>query len=157
MRGPSPRLAVCLVALLSLPGVSRAEEEREARKTEKDSDSSDRFARELSKRIQGKAPLEDVRVDVRWPVVDHYASIRLYGRGLLICDGKSQRTVPRDAVLSTLQNLRDGRFSAMEDYYGAAGEEPRLPRPRLRTYHEKSIPGNHALACHLAADPFAIG
>jgi|GEM_PF-3449562 len=123
MRGPSPRLAVCLVALLSLPGVSRAEEEREARKTEKDSDSSDRFARELSKRIQGKAPLEDVRVDVRWPVVDHYASIRLYGRGLLICDGKSQRTVPRDAVLSTLQNLRDGRFSAMEDYYGAAGEE----------------------------------
>jgi len=117
----SPRLAVCLVALLSLPGASPAAEERGAREAEKEQ--PDRFARELAKRIQGKAPLEDVRVDVRWPVVDHFASIRLYGRGLLICDGKSQMTVPRDAVLSALRNLRDGRFPAMEDYYGAAGEE----------------------------------
>ncbi len=117
----SRTLAVCLVALLSLPGVSRAAEEREARRSEKGR--SDRFARELSRRIQGRAPLEDVRVDVRWPIVDHYASIRLYGRGVLICDGKSQLTVPRDAVLSTLKDVRDGRFSAMEDHYGARDEE----------------------------------
>jgi hypothetical protein len=123
MRCSSPRLAVCLMAmaLVFLAGVSRATDEREARKTEKGK--SDLFARELSKRIQGKAPLEDVRVDVRWPIVDHYASIRLYGRGLLICDGKSQLTVPRDAVLAALKDLRAGRFSAMEDYYGARDEE----------------------------------
>jgi hypothetical protein len=132
---------VCLVTLLSLPGVSSAAEEREARRAEKDSDSSDRFARELSKRIQGKAPLEDVRVDVRWPVVDHYASIRLYGRGLLICDAKSQLTVPRDAVLSTLKSLRDGRFSAMEDYYGSAGEEEEREREERKPEERKPEEG----------------
>ncbi|HEY4230326.1 MAG TPA: hypothetical protein VGO79_09145, partial [Thermoanaerobaculia bacterium] len=139
MRGPSPRLAVCLVALLSLPGVSRAAEEREARKTEKEQ--SDRFARELSKRIQGKATLEDVRVDVRWPVVDHYESIRLYGRGLLICDGKSQLTVPRDAVLSTLKDLRDGRFPAMEDHYGSEGEEEEEGREERKPEERKPDEG----------------
>lgn len=121
MQCPSPRLAVCLVAFLALPSLSRAAEEREARKAEKEQ--PDLFARELAKRIQGKASLEDVRVDVRWPVVDHYASIRLFGRGLLICDGKAQLTVSRDAVLSTLKRLGDGHFPAMEDRYGSEGEE----------------------------------
>jgi hypothetical protein len=132
MRRFFPRLAVCLVALLSLTGVARVEDEREAKKE------SDRFEKELSRRIQGKAALEDVRIDVRWPIVDHVASFRLYGRGILICDGKAQSTVSKDAVRSTLKTLRDGRFADMEDHYGSLGEdeEAEEERERQRQRHE---------------------
>jgi hypothetical protein len=125
---------VCLAALLSLslPGVLRAAEAREE---------PDRFAHELARRIQGKAPLEDVRVDVRWPVVDHYASLRLHGRGVLICDGKAQLTVARDAVLSVLKDLRAARFAAMEDRYGTEGEEEEGEREERKPEQRKPDEG----------------
>jgi hypothetical protein len=132
MRWPSARLSLCLAALLSLPlalqSVARAAEAREE---------TDRFAHELARRIQGKAPLEDVRVDVRWPIVDHYASSRLYGRGVLICDGKAQLAVSRDAVVSVLKDLRAARFSAMEDRYGTEGEEEEGEREERKPEERK--------------------
>jgi hypothetical protein len=133
MRWPFRRLAVCLAVLLSLSGASGAAEADKAQ--------ADPFARELDRRIRGKAPLEDVRVDVRWPVVDHYASIRLFGRGLLICDGKAQLTVSRDAVLSVLKDLRDGRFAAMEEHYGSHGEEEEGEREERKPDERKPDEG----------------
>ncbi len=136
MRRPFRRLAVGLVALLSVSALSRAAEAPEEHAAQPDG-----FARELARRIQGKAPLDDVRVDVRWPVVDHFASIRLFGRGLLICDGKEQRTVSRDVVLSVLKDLRDGRFAVMEDHYGSEGEEEEGEREERKPEEQKPNEG----------------
>ena len=141
MRWPFRRLAVCLAALLFLPGVSRGAEAPEAHEAQ-----ADPFARELTRRIQGKAPLDDVRVDVRWPVVDHYESIRLFGRGLLICDGKAQLTVSRDAVLSALKDLRDGRFAAMEDRYGSE-EKRKSSKPEERARRAQAQRGTGPEGC----------
>jgi hypothetical protein len=117
-----PTLSLCAAALLASGGAPASAGETAG--------TPDRFGRELQKRVAGKAPLDDVRIDVRWPMGNRYASMRLYGRGVLICDRKAQRLVEKDAVRAVLRDLRDGGFAAMEDHYGSAGEDEEEDRDR---------------------------
>jgi hypothetical protein len=128
MRLLTPRLVLCAAVLGSLIGAPASAEEADRK--------PDRFAAELQKRIGGKAPLDDVRVDVRWPVANRYASMRLYGRGVLICDGKAQLMVAKETVRAVLRDLRDSGFAAMEDHYGSIGEDEGEEGDHEREPHE---------------------
>ncbi|HEY1251565.1 MAG TPA: hypothetical protein VGH97_10275 [Thermoanaerobaculia bacterium] len=115
MRLLTRRLVLCAAALV-VAGAPASAAPEAARPP-------DRIERELAKRLGGKAPLDDVRVDVRWPGTGGYLSMRLYGRGVLICDGRTQRTVKKETVRGVLRDLRDGGFAGMEAHYGSAGED----------------------------------
>jgi hypothetical protein len=141
---PLPRtigvLALALSVSLVCPAAAaargpREEPGREGPKKEaarEASPTADLIGPALEKRIRGQASLDDVRIDVSWHSVAVYASARIYGNGIVICDGRLQFTVTKDAVLSILRDLRKARFGSMAPHYGEYGEDERSEGPRLK-------------------------
>ena len=90
----------------------------------------------LEKRIRGEASLDDVRIDVGWTRQAKYLTARIYGNGVVICDGKLQFTVKKADVVAILKTLEKARFGSMPSHYGEAEgeeeEEEKNEGPRLK-------------------------
>ena len=121
-----------LAALLSVAAPSASALTRNERKQEegkKDADRAaastpDRLGPMLGKSIRGKAPLDDVKVDVLWSTgALGMDSVRIYGDGVVICNDSLQFSVKRDEVLTVLKELRRVRFGSMPPFYGESAEE----------------------------------
>ena len=58
----------------------------------------------LAKRIRGEARLDDVRVDVEWPLAGKLTSARVYGRGVGIWDRRAQFRLSRLRAVAVLMH-----------------------------------------------------
>jgi hypothetical protein len=124
-------IALWLGAARSLCAAARQDPDRDkpAARAAKGSDAIDAA---LEKRIQGKASLDDVRIDASWSPASEHSSIRIYGNGVVICDGKLQFSVKRADVISILTALRKSGFGSMPAYFGEGEEGERNEGPRLK-------------------------
>jgi hypothetical protein len=110
-----------------LPAATRLEEpDRDARPA------PDHLTAALDARISGKASLDDVRIDASWSRDGRVSSVRVYGNGVVICDGKLQFKVKKSDVVALLVTLRKAHFGAMPEHFGEGEEDEEHEGPRLR-------------------------
>ena len=115
---------VISVALGAMPaqarGVPREEPERDR---DRDATVPGRIGPALEKRIRGRASLDDVRVEVSWPLESGLSSARVYGNGVGIWDRKVQFRLSKAQVVSILKTLQKERFASMPERFGEVEEE----------------------------------
>ncbi len=125
---PIRLLAFAFAAALSTAAIAEtrppqeAEDQEKPKDDDKDKDQDkDRGARSaadvitplLQKRLAGKASLDDVVVDVRWPVDGIYTSARVYGDGAGIWKREFQIRLSKAEVRRLIQLLVKKRFGSL--------------------------------------------
>jgi hypothetical protein len=88
----------------------------------------------LAQRIRGKAPLDDVKIDVFWSRGGRATTVRLFGNGVGIWKREKQIRLSRAQVLDVLKAIERARFGAMPDQFGEeeGGEHEKNEGPRLK-------------------------
>lgn len=119
-------------ALGSIGSGAPRPEAREAREDRDAPSSPSPIGAAIAKRIRGRAPLDDVRVDVEWPVDGRLTSARVYGNGVGIWDRSSQFRLPKTQVLAILKALQAGKFGSMPERFGESEGDERNEGPRLK-------------------------
>ena len=77
----------------------------------------------LEERIQGKAGLEDVEIEASWQREPGNQSVRIWGTGVGIWQGRTQFRLSREEVVSLLEMLSAARVGAMRQ------PDPKTPAP----------------------------
>jgi len=138
-RGPSfrsPTLAVLALACATAATVSFAgsppRQESKEREREESEQAPDHIGPALAKRIRGEARLDDVRVDVEWPLSGKLTSARVYGHGVGIWDRRAQFRLSHDQVIAILKALQKARFGQMPKHFGEEEEGEEKEGPRLK-------------------------
>ena len=119
-------LVVLLAAALVRAADARAEEEES---------SADRLTPALEARIEGKAGLGDVQVDVYWSRGGKATTARIFGNGIGIWKREAQFRLSTAQVLAILRTIEKARFGAMPDQFGEDEEEQENEKnegPRLK-------------------------
>lgn len=78
----------------------------------------------LAATIAGKAPLDGVRVEVKWNNEAVPVEVRVFGTGVAIWDGRLQFRLAKPQVLSILETLQKARFGSMPDRFGGSKAPP---------------------------------
>lgn len=128
-------LAATLALALPAPQPQPTPTPSERPEADRDRDSAvgpDRIGPELRKRIRGQAKLDDVRVEVIWPLGGASTSARVYGNGVGIWNRRRQFRMSRAQVLSMLETLRKAHFGSMPNRFGESEEDERNEGPRLK-------------------------
>lgn len=116
------RIAASALTALALAGAAAGQPaDHKAGKPQAEG-SVDRLDAALEQRIAGKASLNDIRIDATWRRQSEILAARIYGDGVGIWHDKTQFSLTREQVLDLLRALRDARFGAMPEAFGAGGE-----------------------------------
>ncbi len=94
--------------------------------------SEDTLTPALDARLEGRAGLGDVRLDVFWSGAGRATTARVFGDGVGVWQGEAQFERPRSRVLEILELLRKARFGSMPDRFGEDEEGEKDKGPRLR-------------------------
>ncbi len=114
-------------ALAAAPAPDEARKEQDARLL-----SPDPITSALQERIEGKAGLEDVRVDVFWSRDGMATTVRVFGDGVGIWQREAQFQLSRARVLDILRVIQGARFGSMPDQFGEGEEGRKNEGPRLK-------------------------
>lgn len=124
-------LVVLLVAALTRSGAVAAASPRDepGKDGDEEPSSPDRIRHVLDQRIEGKASLDDVRVDVFWSRDGKVTRTKVFGNGIGIWQGRLQFGISRSQVLAILRALQKSRFGSMPDRLGRTkpGKPTRAP------------------------------
>jgi hypothetical protein len=110
------------VAAVPLPG----------RPGEKSFPADDRITSALEERIEGKAGLEDVQVDVFWSRGGKATTARIFGDGVGIWQREAQFQLSKARVLDILRGIQGARLGSMPDQFGEGEEGRKNEGPRLK-------------------------
>ncbi len=113
----SPLLGLLLAAGLAWPAAGLSE---------------DVLTPALEARLEGRAGLGDVRLDVFWSGAGRATTARVFGDGVGVWQGEAQFELPKARVLEILELLRKARFGSMPDRFGEDEEGEKDKGPRLR-------------------------
>jgi hypothetical protein len=119
--------------LLSPASVAPSPTPRESRPPHQEREASpETMAKALRRRSQGKAKLDDVRIDVYWSSGTHIDQGRVFGNGIGIWNRAVQFSMSRDEVLSILQLLNKENFVKFPDQFGEESETEDMVRLKGR-------------------------
>jgi hypothetical protein len=76
----------------------------------------------IEKRIQGKAPLDDVKIEAQWRRKTGMISARVYGSGVGIWRDATQFQLSREQVLDLLRAFERAHFADMPKQFGSDEE-----------------------------------
>jgi len=94
--------------------------------------SLDRLTPALEQRINGKAGLGDVQVDVFWSRGGRATTARIFGNGVGIWRREAQFQLSKAQVLGILRTIEKARFGSMPDQFGEDEEGEKNEGPRLK-------------------------
>jgi len=101
----------------------------------------------LERRIQGAAPLDDVKIDTQWRRKTGMVSARIYGDGVGIWNDTTQFRLSREQILGLLRAFEQARFGAMPKQYGSDEEgedededkDKDREKPKEKTYFQAIV------------------
>ena len=127
-------LGVLLAAWLAWSGGVRADVRQDdpRREAEEEASSPDRLTPALEQRIEGKAGLGDVQVDLFWSPRGRATSVRIFGNGVGIWRRKVQFRLSKAEVLGVLRAIEKARLGSMPDQFGEDEESEKNEGPRLK-------------------------
>jgi hypothetical protein len=94
--------------------------------------SPDPITSALDDRIQGKAGLGDVQVDVYWSRDGRATTARIFGDGVGIWQREAQFELSKARVLDILTVIQKARFGSMPDRFGEDEDGEKNEGPRLK-------------------------
>jgi hypothetical protein len=127
-------LVVLLAAGLAWPAGARADVRQDdpRREAEEKASSPDRLTPALEQRIEGKASLGDVQIDLFWSPRGKAKSARIFGNGVGIWRRRVQFRLSKAEVLGILRAVEKARFGSMPDQFGEDEESEKNEGPRLK-------------------------
>src|SRR6266536_1617364 len=84
---------------------------------------SDAITPLLDKRLKAGANLDDVSVDIRWPLESRHVVCRVYGDGVGIWDRQIQFRLSQSEAASLFQAVARAGFGALPDTVGGEPKE----------------------------------
>ena len=142
----SMMLCFALGTARGLPGADRtqdADRDKPAARTA----GHDAIDAALERRIQGAAPLDDVKIDTQWRRKTGMVSTRIYGGGVGIWNDTTQFRLSREQILDLLRAFEQARFGAMPKQYGSDEEgedededkDKDREKPKEKTYFQAIV------------------
>jgi hypothetical protein len=127
-----------------LSAAARQEDPNRDKAEHRTPNSNDTIDAAIEKRIQGKASLDDVKIEAQWRRKTGMTSTRVYGNGVGIWRDTTQFQLSREQVLDLLRAFEQARFGAMPKQYGSDEEgedegEREKGKPKEKTYFQGII------------------
>lgn len=132
-------MALYLGAARPLSATARQEDPDRDKPAARTPNSNDTIDVAIEKRIQGRASLDEVKIDAQWRRKTGIVSSRVYGNGVGIWRDATQFQLSREQVLDLLRAFERARFGAMPKQYGSDDEGEEEREKKEKTYFQGII------------------